>query len=96
VRTGCHGATDLSPVCMAAALHFDISVPNFGIQEYMHHSEETDAVFPHAYYFENGYLHPGEQPGLGVELDESLLERFPYKRAYLPVARLRDGSMTNW
>jgi L-alanine-DL-glutamate epimerase-like enolase superfamily enzyme len=34
VRTGCHGATDLSPVAMAAALHFDISVSNFGIQEY--------------------------------------------------------------
>jgi mannonate dehydratase len=96
VRTGCHGATDLSPVCLAAALHFDISVPNFGIQEYMHHSEETDAVFPHAYYFENGYLHPGEEPGLGIELNESLLERFPYKRAYLPVARLRDGSITSW
>ena len=32
VRTGSHGATDLSPVCMAAALHFDLSVHNFGIQ----------------------------------------------------------------
>src|SRR5262249_26876822 len=32
VRTGSHGATDLSPVAMAAALHFDISVNNFGIQ----------------------------------------------------------------
>ena len=38
VRTGFHGATDLSPVCMGAALHFDAWVPNFGIQEYMHHS----------------------------------------------------------
>ena len=38
VRTGCHGATDLSPVCMGAALHFDIWVPNFGIQEYMRHT----------------------------------------------------------
>ncbi len=26
VRTGCHGATDLSPVSMGAALHFDLSV----------------------------------------------------------------------
>ena len=32
VRTGCHGATDLSPVTMGAALHFDTWVPNFGIQ----------------------------------------------------------------
>ena len=46
VRTGFHGATDLSPVCMGAALHFDAWVPNFGIQEYMHHSEETLQVFP--------------------------------------------------
>ena len=34
---------------MGAALHFDIWVPNFGIQEYMRHTPETDAVFPHAY-----------------------------------------------
>jgi mannonate dehydratase len=54
VRTGSHGATDLSPVCMGAALHFDISVPNFGIQEYMRHTPETDAVFPHTYRFERG------------------------------------------
>ena len=54
VRTGCHGATDLSPVCMAAALHFDISVHNFGIQEHMPHTQETDRVFPHAYAFEHG------------------------------------------
>ena len=42
VRTGCHGATDLSPVCMGAALHFDLAVPNFGIQEHMPHNEATD------------------------------------------------------
>src|SRR6201746_1112831 len=72
VRTGSHGATDLSPVCMAAALHFDISVPNFGIQEYMRHTPETDAVFPHGYSFADGMLHPGEAPGLGVDIDEEL------------------------
>ncbi len=41
VRTGFHGATDLSPVCMGAALHFDTWVPNFGIQEYMFHSRRN-------------------------------------------------------
>jgi mannonate dehydratase len=96
VRTGCHGATDLSPVAMAAALHFDLSVPNFGIQEYMRHTDETDAVFPHAYRFADGMLHPGEQPGLGVDIDEALATKYPYKRAYLPVNRLEDGSMHDW
>lgn len=96
VRTGCHGATDLSPVTMAAALHFGLSVPNFGLQEYMRHTAETDAVFPHAYSFADGYLHPGEAPGLGVDIDEALAEKYPYRRAYLPVNRLRDGTIFNW
>jgi len=96
VRTGCHGATDLSPVCMGAALHFDTWVPNFGIQEYMRHTEETDAVFPHAYHFADGYLYPGEVPGHGVDIDEKLARKYPYKPAYLPVNRLQDGTMFNW
>jgi mannonate dehydratase len=96
VRTGCHGPTDLSPVCMGAALHFDVSIPNFGIQEWMHHAQETDEVFPHAYSYRDGALNPGEVPGLGVEIDEKLAAKYPYKRAFLPVNRLEDGSMTNW
>jgi mannonate dehydratase len=96
VKTGCHGATDLSPVCMAAALHFDLSVPNFGLQEYMRHTPETDAVFPHSYTFSSGSLHPGNEPGLGVDIDEDRAARYPYQRAYLPVNRLEDGTMTNW
>ncbi len=96
VRTGFHGATDLSPITMAAALHFDLWVPNFGIQEYMRHTPETDEVFPHAYYFQNGYLHPGDAPGLGVDFNEELAARYPYERAYLPVNRKEDGTMFNW
>ena len=96
VRTGCHGATDLSPVCMGAALHFDLWVPNFGIQEYMRHSAETDAVFPHAYSFNDGALHPGEAPGHGVDIDEKLAAQYPYRPASLPINRLEDGTMHNW
>jgi mannonate dehydratase len=96
VRTGSHGATDLSPVCMAAALHFDLSVANFGIQEYMRHAEETDRVFPHSYTFADGMMFPGDKPGLGVDIDEELVRRYPYRRAYLPVNRKLDGTMHNW
>ncbi|MEY4721234.1 MAG: hypothetical protein RIQ46_959, partial [Pseudomonadota bacterium] len=96
IRTGCHGATDLSPVTMGCALHFDTWVPNFGIQEYMRHTEETDAVFPHDYHFEKGELFVGDTPGHGVDIDEKLAAKYPYKRAFLPVARLEDGTMWNW
>ncbi len=96
VRTGCHGATDMSPVCMAALLHFDLSVHNFGLQEFMLHTDDTDRVFPHAYTFSDGMAHPGDKPGLGVDLDEALAAKFPYRRAYLPVNRRLDGTMESW
>ena len=96
VKTGFHGATDLSPVTMAAALHLGLAIHNFGIQEHMPHSALTDEVFPHSYRFEAGYMHPGDAPGLGVEINEELAAKHPYQRAYLPVARLLDGTMTDW
>ena len=96
VRTGSHGATDLSPVTMGTALHFDTWIPNFGIQEYMRHTEETDAVFPHDYQFADGALFCGETPGHGVDIDEELAAKYPYKPAYLPIARLEDGTMWSW
>ncbi len=96
VRTGCHGATDLSPVCMAAALHFGLSVHNFGIQEHMPHTAETDRVFPHQYTYQDGFMHPGEGPGLGVEIDETLAAKYPYDPAYLPVNRKLDGTLHSW
>jgi mannonate dehydratase len=96
VRTGFHGATDLSPVCMGAALHFDTWVPNFGIQEYMFHTDETNEVFPHDYVFRGGRLHVGDAPGHGVDIDEKLAARFPYAPKQLPVARLEDGTMWDW
>ena len=96
VKSGSHGATDLSPVTMAAAVHLDLAIPNFGIQEYMRHEPIADEVFPHAYHFRDGYLHPGEEPGLGVSLDEQLAARYPYEPAYLPVNRLADGTVHDW
>ena len=96
VRTGCHGPTDVSPVTMAAALHFDTAINNFGIQEHMPHNAETDEVFPHGYRFEGGYMYPSEAPGLGVEINEALAAKFPYQRAYLPINRKLDGTLFDW
>lgn len=81
---------------MAAALHVDVSVPNFGLQEYARHSPETDTVFPHHYRFEAGCLHPSEEPGLGVDIDERFAADHRYDPAYLPVNRLEDGTVHSW
>ena len=97
IKTGFHGPTDISPVGQAAALHLDLAIHNFGIQEYMKHSSTTLEVFRTSYTFENGLLHPGHNPGLGVEYDDDLASTFDYTPAYLPVNRLQlDGSLHDW
>jgi mannonate dehydratase len=62
----------------------------------MRHTEETDRVFPHAYSFDRGTMHPGDAPGLGVDIDEELAATYPYTPAYLPVNRLTDGTIHSW
>ena len=96
VRSGSHGPGDLSPVAMAAALHVDLSIPNFGIQEYMGHRSPAEEVFRTSYSFADGFMHPGEEPGLGVTFDEEAAARYPYAPKYLPVNRRLDGSMHDW
>lgn len=96
VKSGIHGPTDISPVGMAAALHLGLAIHNFGIQEYMPHGAKTNAVFEQSYTFVDGMLHPGEKPGLGVELDVDEAGKYPYETAYLPYNRLADGTVHDW
>jgi len=96
IKSGIHGPTDISPVGMAAALHLDLAIHNFGIQEYMQHGEATNSVFEQAFSFSDGYLHPGETPGLGVRLNVDEANKYPYQTAYLPFNRLADGTVHDW
>lgn len=53
-------------------------------------------VFRHPLTYENGYLHLDDKPGLGVDFDLEEAEKYPYKRSYLPVSRLEDGTLFDW
>jgi mannonate dehydratase len=96
IYTGFHGATDLSPVNLAASIHFNLAVNNFGIQEYMPHQEVVNEVFKTNYLFDDGFLTIDDSPGIGVDIDEKKAPEFPYSMARLPVNRKTDGTMFNW
>lgn len=97
VRMAPHGAPDLSPICHAAHAHFNMWVPNFGIQEFIGFgTEKLNNVFSHPLSFEKGYIHLADKPGLGVEYNEERAAEYPYKRSYLPVTRLEDGTLWYW
>jgi mannonate dehydratase len=96
IKSGIHGPTDISPIGMAAAMHLGLAIHNFGIQEYMQHGEATNRVFEQSFSFNDGLLHPGEKPGIGVELNTDEAGKYPYQTAYLPFNRLSDGTVHDW
>jgi mannonate dehydratase len=77
IRTAWHGPEDTSPVGHAANLHLDVWAPNFGIQEWYGPSELEYEMFPGLPQVRNGYLYPNDQPGLGIDIDEKLAEKYP-------------------
>ena len=97
VKTAPHGAPDLSPICFMAHMHFNMWAPNFGIQEFIGFgTPELNEVFSYDVELKNGMLYMKDKPGLGIEFDEERAEKYPYKRSYLPISRLEDGTMWSW
>jgi galactonate dehydratase len=70
----------IGPVALAACLHFDVSTPNFLVQEAF---AEFDVPWRNDLVagwnpIRNGEFHLGDAPGLGLELDERAIADHPY------------------
>lgn len=102
IRTAFHGPPDLSPVGLAATVHLDLSIPNFGIQEYTDHEalfgDSIAAVFEGGISFRDdvGGVDVPDDPGLGITVDEDAARRYEYERSHLPMPRKSDGSVQDW
>ena len=87
----------IGPVALAAALHFDVSTPNFMVQEAF---AEFDVPWRNELVggwnpIREGELHLGDAPGLGLELNEAALAEHPYVAHAFP--SLWDGDwLTNF
>jgi mannonate dehydratase len=93
VRTAFHGAMDLGPVGQAAAIHVDLSISNFGVQEWMGFPPELYEVITGTCYVKDGMAYPEEKPGLGVDINEAEAKKYPYQQAYMPTHRRVDGTI---
>jgi galactonate dehydratase len=82
----------IGPVALAACLHFDVSTPNFLIQEAF---AEFDVPWRNELVggwnpVRNGELVLDDTPGLGLELDEDAIARHPYVPNAFPSLWDRD------
>ena len=82
---------------MAAHMHLNTWAPNFGVQEFVGFgNDDIQRVFTHDMRLDDGMVYVSDAPGLGVEFDEDAASEYPYKRSYLPVSRLEDGTLWHW
>jgi len=77
VRTAWHGPNDLTPIGMAANMHLDLAMSNFGIQEFMGFDEAEQEVFPGCPKVRGGYAYIEDTPGIGVGFDEKAAAKYP-------------------
>ena len=89
----------LGPIANAVALHFDLSTPNFLIQEDM----LSDVpwrwdVVKHSLRSEGGYWMPSDAPGLGIEVDEAEAAKHPFQQEIIHATTVRahDGAILDW
>jgi len=92
------------PIGMLASLHLDSAIPNFLIQECCGQAapQVRDKVWEEWFGFPamrmvNGKYPLPEKPGLGFELTEEALKKYPFNGSR-PMARVfhKDGSVAEW
>jgi mannonate dehydratase len=79
VRTAWHGPIDMCPVGHAAQIHIDLSIRNFGVQEWSGINAPMYEVFEGIPELRNGYAYVNDKPGFGVNFNEGAAKKYPPK-----------------
>ena len=91
----------LGPICTAASIHFGAVVPNFSWLEYNRSryrpqpALERD-LFPVQPELSGSAFTINTAPGIGIEVNETLLRSERFRHWNPPALRRLDGSVTNW
>ncbi len=86
-----------SEVSTLASLHVDATTPACTIQEYNPRNEQwiQDLFFGGAVKVKDGYADLPDRPGLGVDLDEKVAAKHPYKPVNRPKYVFSDGGVAD-
>lgn len=83
VKTAWHGPGDVSPVGHTAQLHLDLASYNFGIQEGGIIRGLEAEIFQGCATYKDGYLWASDLPGWGIEVNEQLAAKYPFRSNHL-------------
>lgn len=88
----------LSWVNTLASLHLDMAIPNFLLQEFVTDPQPwMDELVRDPLPLEpGGYMRAPDKPGLGIELNEAALAKYPPLTVTMPSLWHEDGSVADW
>ena len=88
----------LGPVSAAACVALSMACTNVGVQEIPRRPGTFDTdMFPVQIEWSEGYAFAPDRPGLGIEMDEDVVESRRTKPGrWPPLLRRNDGAFTNW
>ena len=99
VRTAWQEGGDNDPINQLASYHVDMAISSFGIQEENHFPELVYELLPGTAQLKGGFLYGNDAPGLGIDLNETLLAKYPLRpapgAADWTTVRRPDGSLVN-
>ncbi|MCC6455861.1 MAG: mandelate racemase/muconate lactonizing enzyme family protein [Caldilineaceae bacterium] len=84
-----------SPVNVAAFTHLDAAIPNYVLMESHTTTDVFNEIVDHPVERQGGYIVVSDRPGIGLEIDESKLARFPYRFKPIEGWFHADGSVAH-
>jgi galactonate dehydratase len=84
-----------SPVNVAAYVQLDAAIPNYVLQEAHLAADALNEILVEPLVREGGYVIVPDRPGIGVEIREDKLSKFPYKPHRITGSFSADGAVAH-
>jgi galactonate dehydratase len=84
-----------SPVNLAAFVQLDAAIPNFFTHECHTGADAFNEIVDHPLERDGGYVIVPNRPGIGLEINEAKLGKFPYQSRQITGSFHADGSVAH-
>lgn len=84
-----------SPVNIAAFVQFAASIPNYVLMESLTNADAFNEIVDQPPQRDGGYIIVPDRPGIGLEINEARLSKFPYKPKRITGNFHADGSVAH-
>ena len=84
-----------SPVNVAAFVQLDAAIPNYVLMESHTFADAYNDIVDQPVERQGGYIIVSDRPGIGIEIKEDMLDKYPYVPKTIMGSFHADGSVAH-